>query len=189
MSDEFEDLQGHQVGPTHLVPPSVALAYSNTDAASPGALSKGSRDADLLSLQGFRVGPLCLLIGYEAASELTEMGPVYRLPNVAPWCLGVANLHGNLVPVFDLARLFDVEPGKDRSPMLLVLGHGDAAAAVVIDDLPARLKFPRGAKQSPPQVPAALERFVKGAYLLNNEIWLEFDAVGLFQDFVDKVSQ
>ena len=71
--------------------------------------------------QGFCIGSLRLMIPYAEGSELTDLPPVYRLPNVPRWFIGMANLHGMLVPVFDLARQFGIEHEQPKKPMLLVL--------------------------------------------------------------------
>ena len=43
------------------------------------------------------------MIRFEDGSELTELPDLYRLPNAPGWVRGMANLHGVLIPVFDLA--------------------------------------------------------------------------------------
>ncbi|NTU56185.1 MAG: hypothetical protein HGA79_08040, partial [Anaerolineales bacterium] len=50
-----------------------------------------------------KMGNITSLIRYENGSELSDMPAIYRLPNAPDWFAGVANLHGLLVPVFDLA--------------------------------------------------------------------------------------
>ena len=93
--------------------------------------------------QGFRIGSVGLMIGHEDGSELTEMPTLYDLPHAPAWFMGMANLHGNMVPVFDLASYLGIEKQPVQREvarrMLLVLGHGAEAAGVMIDGLPQRL--------------------------------------------------
>ena len=82
-----------------------------------------------------------LLAPFATASELVEMPNVYPLPRMPANLLGLVNLHGRIVPLFDLAPLFETQHLPREKRMLLVIGHGDAAAGIVIDGLPRRMVF------------------------------------------------
>ena len=69
--------------------------------------------------------------------------------------LGLVNLHGRIVPLFDLAALFETEHLPREKRMLLVIGHGNDAAGIVIDGLPRRMVFLPEAQIVPPALPAA----------------------------------
>ena len=91
--------------------------------------------------QAFRIGHMRLLAPFATASELVEMPNVYPLPRMPANLLGLVNLHGRIVPLFDLAALFETQHLPREKRMVLVIGHGDAAAGVVIDGLPRRMVF------------------------------------------------
>lgn len=129
--------------------------------------------------QGFRVGALNLMIGYADGSELTDLPRVHRLPNSPHWLLGMANLHGALVPVFDLARYFGVERPAAAKPMLLVLGHGADAAGMLVDGLPERLRFGAGQGVDDATVPDALVPVAQRAVLIADRLWFELDTLAL----------
>ena len=92
--------------------------------------------------QAFRIGHMRLLAPFATASELVEMPNVYPLPRMPANLLGLVNLHGRIVPLFDLAALFETEHLPREKRMLLVIGHGNDAAGIVIDGLPRRMVFP-----------------------------------------------
>lgn len=129
--------------------------------------------------QGFCIGSLRLMIPYAEGSELTDLPPVYRLPNVPRWFIGMANLHGMLVPVFDLARQFGIEHEQPKKPMLLVLAHGADAAGVVIDSLPQRLKFSDEHLADDATVPDAIAPVVLRAALIDDQLWFDLDSRAL----------
>jgi chemotaxis signal transduction protein len=132
--------------------------------------------------QGFRLGSLNLMIRYEEGSELTNMPLVHRLPNVPHWFAGMANLHGMLLPVFDLARRFGMERSTQTTPLLLVLAHAADAAGIVIDGMPMRLKFDaRMSVANADCVPSALSPFIRGLHLLDSELWLDLDSLALLK--------
>jgi len=59
--------------------------------------------------------------------------------------------------------------------MLLVMGHGNDAAGIVIDGLPRRMAFMPDARIIPPSLPAAATGAVRACYLAGNTAWFEFD--------------
>jgi twitching motility protein PilI len=143
----------------------------------------GGRDAagaDLLR-EGFRIGELRLMIPYEHGSELTEMPQVYLLPRAPAWFLGMANLHGALVPVFDPAVLFGVARDDSAKPMFLVLGHGDDKAGLVIDGLPQRLRLAAADRMDNAAVPPLLAGCVKDAYWSDGLDWMDLQVDDLLQ--------
>lgn len=138
--------------------------------------------------EGFRIGELGLMIRYENGSELTDLPSIYRLPNAPEWFSGVANLHGSLVPVFDLARYFGVEHEPEAKPMLLVLGHGVEAAGVVIDGLPTRLRFDAGDRADDAPVPQRLEGCVTQTYWASERTWMDLQVDALLSKLSDELT-
>ena len=63
-----------------------------------------------------------LLAPFANASELVEMPNVYPLPRMPANLLGLVNLHGRIVPLFDLAALFETQHLPREKRMLLVIG-------------------------------------------------------------------
>ena len=159
--------------------------------ASAGQLALSRRRAAAaasIERQGFRIGNLCLLTPYERVSELTEMMPIYRVPNTAAWLHGLANLHGNLVPVADLGELLGVVHQRQAKTMLLVLGQGENAVAVIIDGLPVRHKLAKQDQVHLPAMPQALHGFVTGAYTKEAQVWLEFDHERFFDAMANQIA-
>lgn len=150
----------------------------------------GAASATEHSRQGIRIGGLGVMLSYEDGSELTEMPDLYYLPNAPVWVKGLANLHGNLVPVFDVAEYLGIDK-EDGSPasdwrdsdkdktMLLVLGHGLDAAGVLIKGIPVRLT-PLACRQTDMDTaPALLLPHIQGAYFMNEQLWFDLDCGSL----------
>ncbi len=161
-------------------------------AAVPTASATASADerpTGTLQRQGFRIGGLRLMIPYEHGSELIEMPPTYQLPNSPAWFVGMANLHGGLVPVFDLVERFGVEHDAKATPMLLVLGHGDDKAGLVIDGLPQRLRPTAADRLEDPALHEALVDCVSDAYWFADQDWMEFSYAALLDRLVAELAQ
>jgi twitching motility protein PilI len=172
--------------PIALLRPTVALSRGFEFEATPALVipetaARLSRDAAHAGVagpqlrEGFCIGALGLMIRYEAGSELTDLPPTYCLPNAPDWFLGMSNLHGSLVPVFDLALYVGVPRAPGVKAMLLVLGHGADAAGVVIDGLPQRLQFNDEQRIDGSFVPLALQGCIHNACLIGENAWLDLD--------------
>jgi chemotaxis signal transduction protein len=161
--------------------PSEALLAGAAAQATPHLFSAASRDRDAVQREGFRVGALNLMVRYEDGSELAEMPPVCRLPNAPDWFLGMTNLHGALVPVFDpAARWGTVHDGAARN-MLLVLGHGEQRAGVVIDGLPTRLKPTAGDRLQDAPEPSVLAGCVAATHRIEGKDWMDLNCAALLE--------
>ncbi len=129
--------------------------------------------------QGFRVGGLSLMIRFEDSSELSEMFPLHRLPNAPDWFCGIANLHGRLIPVFDLAGYIGVEASQAARHLLLVLSHGSDAAGVVIDGIPERLRLSGDDYTDVDTAPERLALHLRGASFIGERLWFDLDTHSL----------
>lgn len=148
-----------------------------------GAAEAGDARAQVadtgLTRYGFRTGGVGLLIGAGVDSEVLDALPVSALPNTPAWLLGLINLRGNLVPVFDLVELLGLsrDPGHQRR--MLILDEGERAVGVLIDRLPEVPQLTRRLGSLPP-LPGQLGEYVSDAYLSSESVWLEFDHRAFF---------
>jgi purine-binding chemotaxis protein CheW len=159
--------------PTDALTRSVAALHT-ASATAPRELGASQRE-------GFHIGSLHLMVRYEDGSELAEMPPVSRLPNCPSWFLGMTNLHGALVPVFDPAQRWGTAHDSGARPMLLVLGHGDERAGLVIDGLPVRLKPTQADRLEDAAVPLALHGCVSATHRIGGADWMDLGCAALLE--------
>lgn len=138
---------------------------------------------------GFRIGTLGLLIQQGSGSEVIQMPTMWTLPGAPPWLLGLINLRGNLVPVFELRILLGLgQRTANEKPLVLVFDQGDKAVGIVIDDFPKPLSA-LGKLPNLPQLPTALQGHVHAGYVKDEMIWLEFDHGSFFEEMSRNSSQ
>ena len=101
---------------------------------------------------GFYTGNVGLIADLDKGSEVITEFKLCAIPNTPPWFSGVINLRGNLVPVFDLAILFEAETGASKKKYLIVIGKGDQAAGVLVDKLPTILRSADVSSDSTPGI-------------------------------------
>ena len=159
-----------------LMPPSEALTRF--------APRQSQRYRDIRTLNqtrfGFRIGDLGLLVPLGMVSELIEESEIYPLPTTPEWFRGLMNLRGSLVPVFDLKLLFEMRTGTGSAPRLLVLNERVRAVGILIDAVPKGVALGQPLPQIPP-LPPLLGQYSRGAYVKNQDMWVEFDFDGFFQ--------
>ena len=153
-------------------------------AALAGAQAPAEARPDDIVRQAFRIGAMRLLAPFATASELVEMPAVYPLPRMPANLLGLVNLHGRIVPLFDLANLFETQHLPREKRMVLVIGHGNDAAGIVIDGLPRRLVFRPEHQIVTPALPAAAADAVRATYVQGPDAWFEFDYALLLEQLV-----
>jgi twitching motility protein PilI len=141
----------------------------------------GEEDPNNIVRQAFRLGQMRLLAPFDASSELVEMPDVYPLPRMPANLLGLVNLHGRILPLFDLAALFETAHAPREKRMVLVIGHGNDGAGIVIDGLPRRMVFKPDSRIQPPSLPAAAAAAVVDAFVQGPDTWYEFNYTQLLE--------
>ena len=131
---------------------------------------------------GISVAGVRLLSTRGTLNELVGSGKIHPLPRVPKWMLGLINLRGHLVPVFDLASLIEPDACGAARHRLLVIDRGERAAAVALDGFPQALDFARARAQPRAALPEALSAHTRAAYLIDDSEWLEIDFAGLFDN-------
>jgi twitching motility protein PilI len=152
--------------------------------AALAGIPAGEGNPDEIVRQAFRIGQMRLIAPFDKASELVEMPNVYPLPRMPANLLGLVNLHGRIVPLFDLATLFETQHLPREKRMVLVIGHGSDAAGIVIDGLPRRMAFLPESQIVPPALPAAATGAVLATFVAGKDAWFEFDFAQLLDQLV-----
>lgn len=138
---------------------------------------------------GFKIATLGLLIQQGVGSEVMQMPAIWSLPGAPPWLLGLINLRGNLVPVFELRLVLGLgQRAAHEKSLVLVFEQGDKAVGVVIDDYPVPL-LALSRMPNLPLLPTALNGHVHTGYVKDEMIWLEFDQNSFFEALSRDVSQ
>jgi chemotaxis signal transduction protein len=113
--------------------PIAVLAERARKYAAPGAAPERERGREFLA---FWLGGERFLVEARFVLEAVER-EIVPLPLAPPRLLGLANLRGTILPVFDLIRTLGQSPraGPGDSSRLVVLGIAGPEAAIVADSL------------------------------------------------------
>ncbi|MEH6872894.1 MAG: chemotaxis protein CheW [Candidatus Competibacter sp.] len=129
---------------------------------------------------GFWIGDFGLLIDQDTTSEVLERWVIYPLPNVPAWFLGLINLRGNLVPIFDVKQFLQLEEGTREKRWLLILDQGEGTVGFFIDGLPQPVSTHQALPRLPP-LPAVLRAHIAGGYTQDDQTWLGFEHRSFFR--------
>ncbi len=147
---------------------------------------------NLSTRQGFRLNDYKFMVKFEDGNQISEIPQIYPLPNSPSWFLGMANVTGQTLPVFNLKGYFGIEDSQEEleyqknqksKPMLFVMQQGDNATGIIIDGLLERLEISDEQIQHNVDMPNKLGNFINNAYLLNKEIWYDIDCL----TFLDEI--
>lgn len=153
----------------------------NGAAAEGSSAPEAGEELPPLARHAFRIGGLKLLVPQGIVCEVVAMPPIARVPNTARWLLGLSNLRGAVVPVFDLAHALGLASAARLEARLLVIDEGEAAAGVVIEALPTLERFAPAQRIGVPQgLPSVLSECATDCFARDDEQWVEFAHERLF---------
>jgi chemotaxis signal transduction protein len=169
--------------------PSAALSRLHLDEHELGNEARANLAASTHVQQrhGVSIGPFSILLPPNAVSEVVKGSTVFPVPKTASWIKGLLNLRGNLVPVFNLAEHFDESYQAPKSPQLIAVGKADQAVALIVDGIPRLASTERPISHSTLPLPEALRNHVRGAYIEEENMWLELDVSGLIESLTDQM--
>lgn len=142
--------------------------------------SNAAAGAQQLSRYGYSVCGVRLLVAPGVSSEVILAPDLYLAPNAPAWLLGLTNMRGNIVPVFDLGYFIGARAANNPVHTVLIQSSGAHAAGLVIDELPQSLALEECAEQAP-EVAQVLHPFLgKGARAHGTsgapgQVWWDFD--------------
>ncbi len=169
--------------------PSAALNRPINRQADEAAYAAAAAQTETHRRLGFQLGNIGLLIAPRATSELMEITRICPIPNTATWLLGLINLRGNFIPVFDIDKLLQPEREASKKKMLLILGQGDKAGGIIIDGLPVHVTLSESDRlKTLPPLPEIIKKYATTGYEKNGEMWFNFDYLGFFQSLATKVA-
>lgn len=118
--------------------------------------------AEVTRIVTFRLGPDLFAVDIAAVERVLKYEPPRGIPNVPSWIEGVIEYQGQVVPVIDLRRRFELtEGGVGAQTRLLVFNTDAELVAVVVDAVLDVRPLPEADVAAPP----AFFRGLAAAYL------------------------
>lgn len=118
-------------------------------------------------------------------TELMEVPPSTRLPGVQPWVVGLSNVRGRLLPLFDLPQFFHGHMSSQKKRhRVLVLETDTLYSGIVVDGAFGMQHFNADTfAELDGELPDEVAPFTEGAYRdSSGEQWSVFDFARLAED-------
>ncbi len=132
----------------------------------------------------FKLGEIGLLLENEVNSEVIDDVAITFIPLMPAHIVGLCNVRGNLVPVYDLHKKFEFQITKANKPKnrVLVLDENEDMAGILIQEMPVLLKFKEDEfEENVPTVHEQLNNHFKFCYKKDGDYWFGFDHISLFE--------
>lgn len=129
---------------------------------------------------GFEIGQYKLLVPQGRYCELLTHYQLAALPNAPEQFLGLTNVRGNLVPVYQLEPLLG--GGGEKCPYALVIGNLSNAAALAIAKKPVQFDLSSlEPVEIPEEFPDCLRLAITSSHLENGRVWSTINHEWLFR--------
>lgn len=174
---------------THPVPLFQAVPATNTGGDDAGLLlaaevHEGNRHE---RRYGYRICGTGFLVPRGIHSEIVSNPVLHLLPWVTPCLRGMLNQRGHVVPVFDLAPVFDHERMDGACAYVLIIDRGERAVGVTIDALPAAVTCEPDTDPDLSTLPALMAQAVQATCKAAGQRWYEIDHLALFRAIAQTV--
>jgi purine-binding chemotaxis protein CheW len=131
---------------------------------------------------------LCFWLGSQTyalpvgeVQEIRATGAWSTLPGSPPWVLGVMNLRGLVIPMFDLRMRFAIAAGEHSTaaPVLIVVAARGKLAGLVVDAVMDVTDIPKAAIRTASGGATLEARCVSGVASLGDSVVIILDAAAL----------
>jgi twitching motility protein PilI len=170
-------------GMTNVIPLTESIAaLHEANSAGPDGTETPIATGEILTRMSIRVGEMNLLIPADGGREVIPSPPISRIPNTAPWLLGLTNVRGNLIPVIDAAVAFGMTRAASAMAYLLIFDQDENAMGFLIQGLPSLLTLSASERIiGALPLPVLLEGSVIATYRHADTTWLDVDLPVLFK--------
>ena len=116
--------------------------------------------------------------------EMLVVPDVTRLPGTQSWVLGLANVRGRLLPLFDLEAFFGKKLSSNSARhRVLVIELGDLYAGLIVSDVYGMQAIPEDIElDSVMGDVAVIEPYSAGAFMKEGLRWTTFSPFSLIRD-------
>lgn len=132
----------------------------------------------------FTIGEEEFGVNINEVLEIIRAGEVTRMPNTAPYVMGVINLRGSIIVVVDLAMKLGLQSKKaDKNTRVIVIEIGENTVGMVVDSATEVLRLSNEQIQPPPGVITEKidANYVDGVGILGERLLILLDLAKVLQ--------
>ena len=132
---------------------------------------------------GLQLGGLRFAVTIGEVVEVMHVPRLTTVPWVKPFVLGLANVRGRLLPVFDAHRVLQLTPTRPRNQWrVVVVQDGVRQFGLTVEQSFGIQQFPQDARCAEPFDLGEVNPFVDAAYRHGGRVWYVLQVRRLVQD-------
>jgi len=134
---------------------------------------------------GFRISDNHFLVPLNETREIfTVPAQITTVPKSEPWVYGIANLRGELLPLFDLKYFLYGTPTKvNKRSRIIVNNHPDLYSGLLLDEVFGLKHFQQEPKGHETLSDSAISTYITGSIAQQDMNWSVFSFNKLAADF------
>jgi len=138
---------------------------------------KSANSIQELNTIGFRIGSEEYGLALSTVQEIITTPRITRVPKAPTYIKGVINLHGNVIPVIDIARRFKIGETKiGPGSRVVVIDMADEAIGLLAESVSKVASFSASQIQPPPPLVAGIAaEYLQGVVRLRNRFLIFLD--------------
>ncbi len=154
---------------------------------APGNTYAEASSEPAIKRYGFCIQGIHLLAPQNVYCELIPNFHPSPLPNAPDYVLGLINLRGNLLPVYQLGKRDKHATSASTAEVrhkkyALLIGQVSKSAALVIDDKPQAITLSdESTSSTTDNLPEWLSSSINGSFIIDGTTWHDLDAKALFR--------
>ncbi len=144
-------------------------------------------DEGTTNLVTFRLGSGEYAIDIMQAKEIIKMEKITLIPNAPYFVEGVINLRGNIIPIIDLKKRFNLEESEgDKNTGIIIAKIEDVDMGIMIDSVSKVVSMSNSDIQPPPSMLQGIgQRYIKGVGKMEDKLLVVLDLDKLFTNEED----
>lgn len=144
-------------------------------------------DEGTTNLVTFRLGSGEYAIDIMQAKEIIKMEKITLIPNAPYFVEGVINLRGNIIPIIDLKKRFNLEESEgDKNTGIIIAKIEDVDMGIMIDSISKVVSMANSDIQPPPSMLQGIgQRYIKGVGKMEDKLLVVLDLDKLFTNEED----
>ena len=125
---------------------------------------------------GFSINGIPLLAKMDDVSEILPPPETIRVPGVAHWVKGLANIRGSLMPILDMKGFLYGKPGKiDNESRILIINKLGVVAGLLVDEVYGLRRFkPEEHQPDINQEVGSIGEYLAGIFVEQSRRWNVF---------------
>ena len=157
------------------------------DAVGTTLIQRGEMMADEIQLVVFTLNAGDMTCEYGVpitqVQEIIRLTTPTRLPQVPAFVEGIINLRGNIIPIIDLKKRFNMPTDEYTDETRIIVVDIDGTVGIIVDQVAEVLRLPLSSVEPPPAVIGGLTaEYLTGVGKLEDRLLIMIDVTKVFSE-------